>query len=84
MADEDVVRSIPEQLSLLRDAIAGCFSRSDLLLNAEAYLKALLSEAKGKNSWQLAEFAGRDSPYAFQRLLGRARWGADQLRDELQ
>ena len=84
MADKDVVRSIPEQLSLLRDAVAGCFSRSDLLLNAEAYLKALLSEAKRKNSWQLAESAGRDSPYAFQRLLGRARWDADQLRDELQ
>jgi SRSO17 transposase len=71
-------------LSLLRDAIAACFSRRDLLLNAAAYLKAILSEAKRKDSWQLAESAGRDSPCTFQTFLGRARWDAELLRVELQ
>jgi SRSO17 transposase len=84
MADKDVIRSCREQFALLVEAIAECYSRRDLLLNAESYLKGLLSDAKRKNSWQLAESAGRDSPHAFQRLLGRARWDANHLRDALQ
>ena len=35
-----------------------------------------------KNSWQLAEAAGFDTPYRFQHLLGRGAWEADALRDE--
>jgi SRSO17 transposase len=44
----------------------------------------LLSAVERKNSWQLAEQAGDETPYAFQHLLGRAKWEADTLRDELQ
>ena len=35
-----------------------------------------------KNSWQLAEAAGFDTPYRFQHLLGRGAWNVDALRDE--
>ena len=48
-----------------------------------AYIQALLSTIERKNCWQLAEQAGLADPYAFQYLLGRARWDADQLRDEV-
>ncbi len=50
--------------------------------SAAAYLRSLLSNVERKNSWQLAEAAGLDTPYRFQHLLGRASWDADALRDE--
>ena len=49
---------------------------------AGAYLQSLLSTVERKNSWQLAEAAGFDTPYRFQHLLGRGAWEADALRDE--
>ena len=49
---------------------------------AGAYLQSLLSSVERKNSWQLAEVAGFDTPYRFQHLLGRGAWQADALRDE--
>ena len=50
--------------------------------SAAAYLRSLLSSVERKNSWQLAEVAGFDTPYRFQHLLGRGAWDADALRDE--
>ena len=50
--------------------------------SAAAYLRSLLSGVERKNSWQLAEAAGFDTPYRFQHLLGRGAWDADALRDE--
>ena len=50
--------------------------------SAGAYLQGLLSSVERKNSWQLAEAAGFDTPYRFQHLLGRGAWDADALRDE--
>ena len=49
---------------------------------AAAYLQSLLSSVERKNSWQLAEMAGFDTPYRFQHLLGRGAWDADALRAE--
>ena len=49
---------------------------------AAAYLQSLLSSVERKNSWQLAEVAGLETPYRFQHLLGRGAWDADALRDE--
>ena len=50
--------------------------------SAGAYLQSLLSSVERKNSWQLAEVAGFETPYRFQHLLGRGAWDADALRDE--
>src|SRR5690606_6525376 len=44
----------------------------------------LLSSVERKNGWQLAEYAGDPTPYGIQHLLGRARWDADAVRDDLQ
>ncbi len=49
---------------------------------AAAYLQSLLSSVERKNSWQLAEAAGFDTPYRFQHLLGRGSWDAEALREE--
>ena len=50
--------------------------------SAGAYLQSLLSRVERKNTWQLAEVAGFETPYRFQHLLGRGAWDADALRDE--
>ena len=73
-----------ERLSGLMDRLQPRFSRKDLRRRAEHYLRGLLSQVGRKNSWQLAEAAGADTPHGFQRLLGRARWDADAVRDDLQ
>lgn len=73
-----------DQISGLMDRLRGRFSRQELRERAEHYLRALLSQVDRKNSWQLAEAAGADSPHGFQRLLGRACWDADAVRDDLQ
>ncbi len=72
------------QFSGLMDRLGQRFSRCDLLRQAECYLRGLLSQVDRKNSWQLAEATGADTPHGFQRLLGRARWNADDVRDDLQ
>lgn len=71
------------QFSELKDQLRRQFSRRDLLRQAESYLRGLLSQVDRKNSWQLAEAVGADTPHGFQRLLGRARWDADHVRDDL-
>ncbi len=71
------------QFSRLMDRLGQRFSRCDLLRQAEHYLRGLLSQVDRKNSWQLAEATGADTPHGFQRLLGRARWSADEVRDDL-
>ena len=58
------------------------FANPSARASAAAYLQSLLSGVERKNSWQLAEAAGFDTPYRFQHLLGRGAWDADALRDE--
>lgn len=77
------VRAWRKELDALSDRIASHFSRSDLRRRAKAYLGGLLGSARRKNSWQLAENVGQESPYGVQHLLGRARWDVDALRDDL-
>jgi SRSO17 transposase len=63
--------------------IASRFVRKDLEHRARGYLRGLLERVERKNSWQLAEAVGDATPHGFQRLLGRARWDADAVRDDL-
>ena len=58
------------------------FANPSARASAAAYLRSLLSSVERKNSWQLAEVAGFETPYRFQHLLGRGAWDADALRDE--
>lgn len=69
---DDVMRSVD-----------GCLGRREVRRRAGAYVRGLLSDARRKNGWQLAEEAGDRSPFGVQRLLGRASWDADALRDEV-
>lgn len=70
-------------LEELHSRIAPRFARSEHRGRVLAYLKGLLSPAKRKNGWQLAEQAGEKRPDGMQRLLNNALWGADEVRDDL-
>ncbi len=63
--------------------IAGRFGRVEPRTVARACLLGLLSGAERKNSWQLAERAGRARPGPMQRLPRYARWDADAVHDDL-
>ncbi|MFI6037922.1 IS701 family transposase [Streptomyces sp. NPDC051315] len=42
-----------------------------------------MSDLPRKNCWTIAEWAGDRTPDGMQHLLGRAKWDADQVRDEV-
>jgi len=67
----------------LVERVGAHFSRADVKVHVGAYLKGLLSPVERKNTWQMAEAVAEQTPYAFQHLLGRARWDADEVRDDL-
>jgi len=57
------------------------FARPEPYQQAMLYVAGLLGRAQRKNSWQLAASTGQDSPWRMQRLLNRAAWDADGVRD---
>ena len=57
--------------------------RVDTRRRLVSYIESLLREVDRRNSWQLAESAGDDSPYAFQHILGRANWSVEGVCDEV-
>ena len=59
------------------------FARREARHHAWAYIRGLLSPVERKNGWQLAEVNGDATPYGLQHLLGRARWDAEAVRDDL-
>lgn len=63
--------------------VAGRFGRAEPRRRARSYVLGLLSPVSGKNSWPLAETAGDATPEGMQRLLVKARWDADEVRDDL-
>jgi SRSO17 transposase len=63
--------------------IAGRFGRVEPRRRARAFVLGLLADLPRKNCWSIAEHAGDASPGGMQHLLGRARWDADGVRDDL-
>jgi SRSO17 transposase len=67
----------------MTDRIGKHLGRAELRNNAASYLRGLIGSVERKNSWQIAEALGYLTPHAIQRLLSRASWQADAVRDEL-
>jgi SRSO17 transposase len=63
--------------------VASRFPRVEPRLEARAYVRGLLAPLASKNSWTLAEAAGKKTPDGMQRLLNRAAWDADGVRDDV-
>jgi SRSO17 transposase len=64
-------------------SFAGRFGRVEPRRTAAAFVTGLLAGIEVKTCWQLAEQAGHARPDAMQRLLYRAVWDADAVRDDL-
>jgi SRSO17 transposase len=67
----------------LMSRIAGRFARVEPRRRARQLMLGLLSDLPRKNCWTIAEWAGESTPDGMQHLLGRAKWDADQVRDDL-
>nr|WP_280881894.1 transposase [Streptomyces pseudovenezuelae] len=63
--------------------IAGRFTRVESRRRARKLVLGLLSDLPRKNCWTIAEWAGDKTPDGMQHLLGRAKWDADQVRDDV-
>lgn len=72
-----------QELERFMARIEGRFARSEARENAQGYLQGLLGTLNRKNCWQLSEAMGTSSPYGFQHLVGRAKWDANLVRDDL-
>src|SRR5262245_11496298 len=59
------------------------FARREARHHAWASIRGLLSPVARKNGWQLAAVNGAATPYGLQPVLGRARWDADAVSDDL-
>ncbi len=77
------VAGVIDSLALM-DQFGGCFARRDPA-SAGGGIRPRIARRSGAEErlWQLAEHLGREKPYGIQRLLGRASWNAEQVRDEL-
>ena len=79
----DEVAAWGRGLGALHARIGARFRRAEPRRRALAYLRGLTSPVERKNSWQLAEQAGEETPDGMQRLLATADWDADVVRDDL-
>src|SRR5215475_6777082 len=70
-------------LDQLHERIAGRFARSEPRARVREYVSGLVTGLERKNGWTLAEWAGEVSPDGMQRLLRRADWDADGVRDDV-
>jgi len=71
------------ELSTLKERLGPIFGRRELRETGSAFLDGLLSGVERKTGWLMAEQAGLERPWRMQGLLGRSRWDADALKDEV-
>ena len=82
--EHQVIISWSQELDRFMARIGVRFARSEARDNAKGYLQGLLGTLNRKNCWQLSEAMGAATPYGFQHLVGRAKWDANLVRDDLQ
>ena len=73
----------PLALRRLHQRLTPRFARPEPRRHALLYLQAIVSDIPRKNGWQIAEHAKQLRPYGMQRLLSRAVWDVDGVRDDL-
>jgi SRSO17 transposase len=71
------------ELAALKERISPVFGRRELKETAGAFVEGMLSGIERKTGWLMAEHAGLERPYRMQSLLGRSRWDAEALRDQV-
>jgi SRSO17 transposase len=78
-----VVDLVAGELDRVHERIAGRFGRAEPRARVREYLCGLVAGLERKNGWTLAEHAGAVSPDGMQRLLRRADWDVDGVRDDV-
>ncbi len=73
----------PLSLFQLHARLAPRFARSEPRHRVLLYLQAIISDIPRKNGWQKASHAKELRPYGMHRLLSRAVWDHEGVRDEL-
>ncbi|TWG07625.1 SRSO17 transposase [Saccharopolyspora dendranthemae] len=71
------------ELERVHARIAGRFVRSEPRARVREYVSGLVAGLERKNGWTIAEQAGEVSPDGMQRLLRRADWDVDGVRDDV-
>ena len=71
------------ELDRLHARIGGRFGRAEPRARAREYVFGLVAGLERKNGWTLAEHAGEVGPDGMQRLLRRAGWDVDGVRDDV-
>ena len=78
-----VVEGWATEFERLCERIGPRFARPEVRRRAAGFLRGLLGGVDRKNGWQLAEHASEVTPAGMQRMLTRARWDPDALRDDV-
>ena len=78
-----VVDLVVAELDRVHERIVGRFARSEPRARVREYVSGLVAGLERKNGWTLAERAGEVSPDGMQRLLRRADWDIDGVRDDV-
>jgi SRSO17 transposase len=78
-----VVDLVASELEALHERMSGRFVRSEPRTRVREYVAGLVAGLERKNGWTLAERAGEVSPDGMQRLLRRADWDVDGVRDDV-
>jgi SRSO17 transposase len=78
-----VVDLVAAELDCVHERIVGRFWRAEPRARVREYVSGLVAGLERKNGWTLAERAGEVSPDGMQRLLRRADWDIDGVRDDV-
>ena len=78
-----VVDVVVAELDRVHERIADRFTRSEPRARVREYVSGLVAGLERKNGWTLAERAGETCPDGMQRLLRRADWDVDGVRDDV-
>jgi len=78
-----VVDLVAAELDGLHERVAGRFGRAEPRARVREYVSGLVTGLERKNGWTLAERAGETGPDGMQRLLRRADWDVDGVRDDV-
>jgi SRSO17 transposase len=71
------------ELDRVHERIAGRFGRAEPRTRVREYVSGLVAGLERKNGWTLAEWPGAVRPDGMQRLLRRADWDVDGVRDDV-
>ena len=78
-----VMDLVVAELAELHERIADRFGRAEPRARVREYVSGLVAGLERKNGWTLAEHAGEVAPDGMQRLLRRADWDVDGVRDDV-